>query len=327
MRMREVFLQKLLFEYLAEPTLQFKTLSGRTLQILTPGIINLFEGPDFIDMAIWVEGKIKIGNVEFHKKSSDWFKHKHTHNQNYQNLLLHIVTENDLPSDKIGEIDCFDTLIIPEEQILIGGASTKNQFHLTTAFEETNTEIRKTIIDLQEFAVLRLKRNAESIRQILRENDIEQTLKIVLENFISRYSKKRRRPIYSDDKLRNIISQVARSQSYYFLMQIEYYYNKFNSDKYYDENENNIIAALQQLVFKKNGEAGIALRKEIIVNCILPFAYAISNRSNQMQILNWYWSAPSLNQYGILRRKFANIPQDYVWIQQGMLEFLREYGG
>ena len=61
----ELKAQLILKEYLSEPSNIYNTLSGRRLQILSPGRINKFEGPDFLDMAVLINGDVIIGNSEF----------------------------------------------------------------------------------------------------------------------------------------------------------------------------------------------------------------------------------------------------------------------
>ena len=36
-----------------------------------------------------------FGSVEIHVKSSDWHKHKHSDDPNYENVILHVVYEYD----------------------------------------------------------------------------------------------------------------------------------------------------------------------------------------------------------------------------------------
>lgn len=68
---------------------------GTPLTILFQGQLNTNQGPDFS------EGKIKIGattwagNIELHVKASDWHLHKHQTDNNYNNIILHVVWQND----------------------------------------------------------------------------------------------------------------------------------------------------------------------------------------------------------------------------------------
>jgi hypothetical protein len=62
------------------------------------------------------------------------------------------------------------------------------------------------------------------------------------------------------------------------------------------------------------------------LNSILPLAICLANEESRIDLFHWYWSTPALHQYGLLTRRFKNLPQNYLWQQQGLLEYLYEYG-
>ena len=64
--------------------------------VKTPGIRNMDGGPDFSNALIKIGENTWAGNVEIHKKSSDWIKHNHHHDRKYENVILHVVLEDDL---------------------------------------------------------------------------------------------------------------------------------------------------------------------------------------------------------------------------------------
>lgn len=68
---------------------------GEQLQIIYPGIYNIHQGPDFTQARIKINKTILAGSIELHVKTSDWQKHKHDEDQNYRNVILHVVWEND----------------------------------------------------------------------------------------------------------------------------------------------------------------------------------------------------------------------------------------
>lgn len=72
-----------------------KTQTGETIVILYPGNINNNSGPDFFNAKIKINDDIWVGNVEIHIKSSDWFRHQHQHDPAYENVILHVVFEDD----------------------------------------------------------------------------------------------------------------------------------------------------------------------------------------------------------------------------------------
>lgn len=83
------------FQYFNKGDLQ--TTTGEEIQIISPGTYNTNQGPDFTDAKIKIGKTLWAGHVELHLLSSDWNKHKHQHDKNYINVILHVVWEDDFP--------------------------------------------------------------------------------------------------------------------------------------------------------------------------------------------------------------------------------------
>lgn len=71
------------------------TTDGTSIQIIDFGEHNTNAGPDFLNARIKIDGTLWAGNVEIHVKASDWLKHKHQNDAAYDNVILHVVYEND----------------------------------------------------------------------------------------------------------------------------------------------------------------------------------------------------------------------------------------
>lgn len=74
---------------------EFTTTNGEAVQIIFPGQYNTNQGPDFSDAKVKVGKETWAGAVELHIHTSDWIKHKHTGDTNYNNVILHVVWEDD----------------------------------------------------------------------------------------------------------------------------------------------------------------------------------------------------------------------------------------
>lgn len=74
----------------------FKDIEGNSLEIINFGKWNFNSGADFLEGKIKVNDLILAGNIELHVKSSDWIFHQHSGNQDFDNLILHVVYEHDL---------------------------------------------------------------------------------------------------------------------------------------------------------------------------------------------------------------------------------------
>ncbi len=70
---------------------QFKTLEGESLRVLSPGVWNPNQGPDFIGAQIFIGQVLWVGAIELHVRSSDWFSHQHAVDPNYHPVVLHVV--------------------------------------------------------------------------------------------------------------------------------------------------------------------------------------------------------------------------------------------
>lgn len=292
----EAQIQKKVHLYLSDPSKIYKTLSGKRLQVLSPGKINRLPGPDFRDVALLIEGNIIVGDAEFHQKSSEWIKHNHYTDSAYNNVVLHIVFENDRL------LDTFETFIAPSEEVL-------NQKL------EYDTEIDfNSIEEVQHFALYRLLRKSVEAQRLLKINTLDETLKETLRYFIERYSSRRRRPVYSTDSLVSLIDILQGSYHYDFLESLQ------------DGDSSYIPDKMLLLLKNKISSEGAHLRREIILNCILPIAICLSNEEARIGLLFWFWSTPALNSYGKLFDRFPRIPQNYLWQQQGMLELMKMHG-
>ncbi len=72
------------------------TEDGLRIEIISSGIWNLEEGPDFKDAEILLEGEgIVKGDVEIHVCSGDWARHGHSKQKEYDNVCLHVFMWND----------------------------------------------------------------------------------------------------------------------------------------------------------------------------------------------------------------------------------------
>jgi hypothetical protein len=71
--------------------------TGEPVQVITLGEHNTDAGPDFLNARIKVGATLWAGNVEIHMKSSDWQGHQHQVDKAYDNVILHVVYQNNQP--------------------------------------------------------------------------------------------------------------------------------------------------------------------------------------------------------------------------------------
>lgn len=92
--MTEDLLQFIWQYSLYNPT-NLRTTNGEAITIIHPGRLNKNAGPDFDEAKIKIGNTTLVGNVELHLRASDWNKHRHQQDKAYQNIILHVVFEDD----------------------------------------------------------------------------------------------------------------------------------------------------------------------------------------------------------------------------------------
>lgn len=92
--MREDFLH-FLWRWRRFDAQNLATADGQALEILHPGEPNLHAGPDFFNARIRMNETLWAGNVEIHLNASDWLAHRHDTDPAYDNVILHVVLDED----------------------------------------------------------------------------------------------------------------------------------------------------------------------------------------------------------------------------------------
>lgn len=72
------------------------TTDGDNISVEYPGQQNADSGPDFSHARVRIGATLWAGNVEVHTRSSDWLRHGHQHDRAFDNVILHVVYENDV---------------------------------------------------------------------------------------------------------------------------------------------------------------------------------------------------------------------------------------
>ncbi len=79
-------------------TNELKTVGGQSITILKKGHHNHDAGPDFLEGSVQLNETTWAGHIELHVNSSDWTKHNHQKDKAYNNVILHVVYQDDAPA-------------------------------------------------------------------------------------------------------------------------------------------------------------------------------------------------------------------------------------
>ena len=92
--MRELIFQRLWQHHAFDET-GLTTTCGRHVELIKHGELNTFDGPDFFDARIMLDGLSLFGCIELHIHCNDWYLHGHQHDSRYNNIVLHVVLQPD----------------------------------------------------------------------------------------------------------------------------------------------------------------------------------------------------------------------------------------
>jgi len=167
--MREEFLYYLWENRLTDKALT--TTEGESVEVVATGYRNTNSGPDFLEAKIQIGDKLWAGHVEIHVKSSDWNRHGHQTDKAYQNVILHVVYENDTQSNDIPTLELkgrFDETLFANYQRFI---SSKSWIPCEKSIAQVPVFTRLSWLD--RMAVERLESKAETVTKILNANQFD----------------------------------------------------------------------------------------------------------------------------------------------------------
>ena len=152
---------------------------GQRLYVSHTGTKNTDAGPDFFNARLKINDLEWAGNVEIHVKTSDWYRHKHQNDKRYENVILHVVYEDDVPlKDKDGKL--LPTLevkhLLPPSLLVKHNELMQKQTNIPCekVFEKPS-EIKLNLW-LERVLIERLEKKTDYINELLRksENNFEQ---------------------------------------------------------------------------------------------------------------------------------------------------------
>jgi hypothetical protein len=161
----------------------FTSSEGNEVEVIDTGMLNSNAGPDFFNSKVKIGNKIWAGNIEIHKSSSDWKKHKHHNDSAYNSIILHVVEKIDC------DIYTQDKRKIPQIAIEIPSKIANNytellSSNLTIPCTEKLREIPKFHINnwLYTLLVERLERKTNDIYTLLDKfnNSWDETFYVLL---------------------------------------------------------------------------------------------------------------------------------------------------
>lgn len=166
------------FQYFDKKELLLTT--GEYLTILKPGILNTDAGPDFSQAKVKMDQIAWAGSVEIHVQSSGWYAHQHDVDAAYENVVLHVVWEEDKPVYR-KDGTRLPTLTLKSRvqphllKSYLNLVNNTASIPCQSSFAKVNDLIRHSMVD--KAVMQRLERKAGEVLKVLEQNqgDWEET--------------------------------------------------------------------------------------------------------------------------------------------------------
>jgi hypothetical protein len=183
--MKEEFLHYL-WKYSLYDTDRLFDNENNRIVVLNPGDYNHDSGPDFFNAKISVAGTVWAGNIEIHTKSSHFNIHGHQNDPAFNNVILHVVAENDkcVYNSKGEEIltteIAFDPSLLEKYEVLVNNPCT-------IACQDEIRAVDPILVRhwLNSLVIERLQDKSEAILKILSDtgNDWDETFYRLLSRY------------------------------------------------------------------------------------------------------------------------------------------------
>ncbi|MGZ4090571.1 MAG: DUF2851 family protein [Bacteroidia bacterium] len=165
------------------------TTSGKEIIVLKPGELNKDSGPDFFNAQIKINDIILAGNIEVHVKTGDWLKHGHQSDTTYDNLILHVVYEDnkELAQNKNNNVEVLEIKnLIPEGVLTNYGTLIESKHSIPCESQLKNVNDLKFTSWLQRMLIERLEHKVKRIEELFENfsgNYSQVFYTIILRNF------------------------------------------------------------------------------------------------------------------------------------------------
>lgn len=167
--MKEDFLYYLWENRLIVGTLM--TDQGLAVQIINPGYRNTNSGPDYLEAKIKIGEQVWAGHVELHVKTTDWNRHGHQYDKAYNNVVLHVVYENDAAVNLIPVLELkghFDEALLAQYERLV---ASKHWIACERSLDQVSPFVKLSCLD--RMAVERLEEKSKTVIHLLNANKFD----------------------------------------------------------------------------------------------------------------------------------------------------------
>ena len=306
------------------PIHQMELIDGKKFNLLDFGSYNEFEnGPDFKNGSIVLDELTWFGSIEMHVNASDWYKHKHHTDPNYNNVILHVVYNADSEVIQNGRIlptielkNRIDKDHYRQYQFLQKNKSTipcESLFHSIPIEYWGNMKNRAIINRLDRKAAYFHKSQADNLKfvflqfvarafgsninqqpfeQLLNSIEWETLQEFSLDEFVSRinflaFSDESHLGIQWKTKGFRSSSNVPKRVEQFAVLLYNY---EFEIESF-ELNPKEVITKFET-IFKQNGIYDKSLFSNFIINAVVPFLFGLS--TTEFKKINYKDQAISL---------------------------------